>query len=103
MNVLKCHSIAHLKRLRWCIVSYVYFTAVKKKGIRILTNSTGVCEDQIRSFIHSFNPQIFVEFCCVPGTVLGMVDVSVNKTDDNLYSCGVYSSVRRRHVNNTYK
>ena len=38
------------------------------------------------------------------GTVLGMVEVSVNKTDENLYSCGIYNPVRRHviHINNLY-
>ena len=71
-----------------------------KKGIIILTNSKGVCEDQIRSFIPHTN---ICGFCSVPGTMLGMVDVPMNKTiDGNLYSCGVYSPVRRRHVANAF-
>ena len=55
-----------------------------------------MCEDPIRSFIKHTN---ICGFCSVPGTVLGMVDVSMNKTIyGNLYSCGVYSPVRSRHV-----
>lgn len=50
------------------------------------------CMITVGGCVFSFRPQIFIEPLCIPGHVLGTVNVAVTKIDTSIHRSGVQMS-----------